>query len=197
MSDSLCSKLLMDRCSLSVRKENKQTALRSWIDDGGDSCTQWEGGAGYGGVGPSVFWGGEKRLERRSRLQGTNLLISINISISMMGKSRSASTSRETWRGTRGTWRSRGMCTHFAARLTGELATMVTVIMWFILMKGQHVRLTMMMIILWWCCGRTIAWLVFTMNWRCANSSEPKKRDMWLKIWFSALEAVEGEVTFP
>ena len=61
------------RCSLSVRKENKQTALRSWIDDGGDSCTQWEGGAGYGGVGPSVFWGGEKRLERRSRLQGLNI----------------------------------------------------------------------------------------------------------------------------
>ena len=40
------------------------------------------------------------------------------------------------------------------------------------------------------------------LDWSCDKEpshfnltfSEPKKRDMWLKIWFSALEAVEGEV---
>jgi len=30
-------------------------------------------------------------------------------------------------------------------------------------------------------------------TFRSKAYSEPKKRDMWLKIWFSALEAVEGE----
>ena len=77
----------------------------------------------------------------------------------------------------------------------------------------------------WWCwcgyvhwfgetliCKMTMIRMMFWYDWlllslpSCAKdlvismiiliSSEPKKRDMWLKIWFSALEAVEGEVVF-
>ena len=49
-----------------MRKENKQKSS--------PQINWWQIiGAGYGGVGPSVFWGGEKRLERCSCLQGLNI----------------------------------------------------------------------------------------------------------------------------
>ena len=72
------------------------------------------------------------------------------------------------------------MSTHFGARPTGvKFATMVT----------------MMVVMLWsedCLIGRLLKRRVTLMT--ILIFSEPKKRDMWLKIWFSALEAVEGEV---